>query len=172
MSKKQKNSKPGSRSIIRFICGLAAVACLGYFAVYVYMSDDSSSNFEDLSKLKDNKKVTVQAKPVVHLDAPEDAPPVLEEFNTLLLKNKNIIGWIQIEDTKIDYPVMQSKDEEYYLDHNIDQEKDNNGAIFIDAECSIWPRSQNIIIYGHNMKSGKMFGSLDGYKNQTSCHKV
>ena len=166
MSKKQKNSKPGSRSIIRFICGLAAVACLGYFAVYVYMSDDSSSNFEDLSKLKDNKKVTVQAKPVVHLDAPEDAPPVLEEFNTLLLKNKNIIGWIQIEDTKIDYPVMQSKDEEYYLDHNIDQEKDNNGAIFIDAECSIWPRSQNIIIYGHNMKSGKMFGSLDGYKNK------
>ena len=89
MSKKQKNSKPGSRSIIRFICGLAAVACLGYFAVYVYMSDDSSSNFEDLSKLKDNKKVTVQAAPVVHLDAPEDAPPVLEEFNALLLKNKN-----------------------------------------------------------------------------------
>lgn len=171
MSKKKQSSKAKSRSIIRFICGLAAVACLGYFAAYVYMSDDSSSNFEDLSKLKDNKKVTAQSKPVVHLDAPEDAPPVLEEFNTLLMKNKSIIGWIQIEGTKIDYPVMQSKNEEYYLDHNFEQQKDKNGSIFIDADCSIWPRSQNIIIYGHNMKSGQMFGSLDSYKDKKYFEK-
>lgn len=171
MSRKQKNSRANGRSIVRFICGLAAVACLGYFAVYIYMSDDSSSNFENISKLKDDNKVTVQAGPVVHLDAPEDAPPVLEEFNTLLVKNKSIIGWIQIEDTKIDYPVMQSKDEDYYLNHNIDQEKDNNGAIFIDADCSIWPRSQNIIIYGHNMKSGSMFGTLDSYKSKDYYEK-
>lgn len=166
MSKKKQISKAKGRSIVRFICGLAAVACLGYFAVYIYMSGDSSSNSEKLSELKDNKKVTAQAKPVVHLDAPEDAPPVLDEFNTLLMKNKSIVGWVQIEGTAIDYPVLQSNNEEYYLDHNFEQEKDNNGSIFIDADCSIWPRSQNIILYGHNMKSGKMFGSLDSYKDK------
>lgn len=171
MSREKKNSMAKSRSIVRFICGLAALLCLGYFAAYVYMSDDSSSNFEDLSELKDNKKVNVltKAKPTVHLDAPEDVPEMLEEFNSLYAKNKSIIGWIQIEGTKIDYPVMQSKNEEYYLDHNFDQAKDNNGSIFIDSECSIWPRSQNIIIYGHNMKSGKMFGSLDNYKDKKFC---
>ena len=169
MGRNKKNSKARTRSIVRFICGLAAVACLGYFAVY--MSGDSSSNFEQLSDLKDKNSINVQSKPTIHLDAPVDAPPVLEEFENLLVKNKSIVGWIQIEDTGIDYPVLQSKNEEYYLDHNVDQEKDNNGSIFIDAQCSIWPRSQNIIIYGHNMKSGKMFGSLDNYKDRKYCEK-
>lgn len=61
---------------------------------------------------------------------------------------------------------MQSQNMEYYLDHNFSQEKDRNGCLFADKECSIWPRSQNIIIYGHNMKSGKMFGTLTKYKNE------
>ena len=171
MGMNKKNSKARTRSIVRFICGLAAVLCLGYFAFYIYMSGDSSSNFEQLSDLKDKNSINVQSKPTIHLDAPVDAPPVLEEFENLLVKNKSIVGWIQIEDTGIDYPVLQSKNEEYYLDHNVDQEKDNNGSIFIDAQCSIWPRSQNIIIYGHNMKSGKMFGSLDNYKDRKYCEK-
>lgn len=171
MGRNKKNSKARTRSIVRFICGLAAVLCLGYFAFYIYMSGDSSSNFEQLSDLKDKNSINVQSKPTIHLDAPVDAPPVLEEFDNLLVKNKSIVGWIQIEDTGIDYPVLQSKNEEYYLDHNVDQEKDNNGSIFIDAQCSIWPRSQNIIIYGHNMKSGKMFGSLDNYKDRKYCEK-
>ena len=66
---------------------------------------------------------------------------------------------------------MQSSNDEYYLDHNFEQEKDSNGSIFIDSACSIWPRSQNIIIYGHNMKSGKMFGGLDKYKDKGYCDK-
>ena len=172
MSRKPVNKKERARKTVRLVCGLAAALSLGYFALYVYMSNDSSSNFEDLSVLKENKKTNeVIAPPTVHLDAAKEAPDMLEQFNALYAKNRSIVGWITIDDTPIDYPVMQSKNEEYYLNHNFEQDKDNNGSIFIDKDCSIWPRSQNIIIYGHNMKSGKMFGSLDEYKSSKYFEK-
>ncbi|MCR4808036.1 MAG: class B sortase [Lachnospiraceae bacterium] len=173
MSKKKISGKERARRVIRLICALAAVGCLGYFAFYVYMAGDSSGKFDELSDIRDNKRSNENVKVTGPVKKTEDAetPPMLEEFNTLYIKNRSIVGWISIEDTGIDYPVMQSSNEEYYLDHNFDQEKDNNGSIFIDKDCSIWPRSQNIIIYGHNMKSGKMFGELDNYKDEKFCEK-
>jgi sortase B len=175
MSKKKPNKKERARSLLRFVCAVLAVGCLGYFAFYVYMSGDSTRNFDTLANIRDNKdsngNVFANKTTTMTLDKAEDAPPMLEEFNTLYIKNKSIVGWIKIEGTGIDYPVMQSNNENYYLDHNFDQQKDNNGSIFIDKDCSIWPRSQNIIIYGHNMKSGKMFGALDSYKSRSFFDK-
>ncbi len=175
MSKRKISGKERVRRVVRFICALAAVGCLGYFAFYIYMAGDSTDKFNDLARIRDNKKsntaLNTNGTATVTLDEETEAPPMLEEFNTLYIKNKSIIGWIRIDGTSIDYPVMQSANEDYYLDHNFDQEKDKNGSIFIDKECSIWPRSQNIIIYGHNMKSGKMFGALDSYKKQSFCEK-
>ena len=170
MSAKKSNKKERFRRLLRTLCGLAAVFCLGYFAVYVYMSKSSTDKTEGLSGLKD-KDVAFNSPTTMHLSDDPEAPEMLDKFKTLYLKNRSIVGWIEIEGTDIDYPVMQSNNEEYYLDHNFEQEKDNNGSIFIDKECSIWPRSQNIIIYGHNMKSGKMFGSLDKYKDKSYCEK-
>lgn len=170
MAGKSRGKKEKLRKLFRTLCGFAAILCLGYFAVYVYMSRSSTDRSEGLSAIKD--KNTDQTLPVsVHLNEDPEKPEMLEKFNKLYLKNKSIVGWIEIEGTEIDYPVLQSSNEEYYLDHNFDQEKDNNGSIFIDKECSIWPRSQNIIIYGHNMKSGKMFGTLDRYKDRDYCEK-
>ncbi|MBR5407163.1 MAG: class B sortase [Lachnospiraceae bacterium] len=160
-----------ARRIIRLICGIAAAASLGYFAYYCYESSGASDKAEKLSVVKDNAVVNEMIPPTVHLDEKQEAPPMLDEFNALYLKNRSIVGWIKVEGTQIDYPVMQSSNEEYYLDHNFEQEKDSNGSIFIDSACSIWPRSQNIIIYGHNMKSGKMFGGLDKYKDKGYCDK-
>ncbi|MCR5420042.1 MAG: class B sortase, partial [Lachnospiraceae bacterium] len=164
MGKRKRNNK-GVRSTIRLICGLMAVISLSYFAYYVYMSEDSTDKSRELSGLKDKEPV-FSAKQQIHLTPEEKAPDMLEKFQTLYLKNKSIVGWINIEGTVIDYPVMQSENPDYYLDHNFEQEKDNNGSVFMDPACSIWPRSQNLIIYGHNMKSGKMFGTLDSYKNK------
>ena len=171
--KRRPDRREKARRLLRFFFGLTAAASLGYFAIYYYMSGGSSANAHDLAELKDKAPVAQNTggTQVMHLTVDEEAPEVLDEFKTLLLKNKNIVGWIRIEDTPVDYPVLQSGNEEYYLDHNFEQEKDNNGSIFIDKECSIWPRSQNIIIYGHNMKSGKMFGSLDKYKDKGYCEQ-
>ncbi|MCR5508717.1 MAG: class B sortase [Lachnospiraceae bacterium] len=176
MSRKKPDRKERLRRMIRLICGIAALFCLGYFVYYIYMSDSSSSDFKKLSDIKDNEDLRTvvkapQGSVSVTLDKQEPPPEILEEFNALYLKNRSIVGWIRIDGTDIDYPVMQSANEEYYLDHNFDQEKDKNGSLFIDKDCSIWPRSQNIIIYGHNMKSGKMFGTLDKYKNRSFYEK-
>ena len=154
------------RKIITWVFLAIGVGCLGYFVFYVKQADDTQSNYERLSNLK-GTDFTQNKKPVeIHLTQAEDAPDILDEYKTLYNNNKSLIGWVKIDDTLIDYPVMQSQSNEYYLDHNFNQEKDNNGSIFIDSACSIWPRSQNIIMYGHNMKSGKMFGELKKYKQE------
>lgn len=155
------------RKIITWIFAAIAAGCLGYFAFYVKQADNTQENYEHLADLKGtdyskNKNKTL----VVHLSKEEDAPEILSDYVTLYNNNKSLVGWVRIDDTLIDYPVMQSQSNDYYLNHNFNQEKDNNGSIFIDSACSIWPRSQNIIMYGHNMKSGKMFGDLKKYKQE------
>ncbi len=162
--------KEKSRKLIMRFSALVAVLSLGYFIFYSYQAYKSGREFEALSELK-NSDFTLYRPARVTVDEPGDTPDILEDYITLYNKNKSLIGWLKIDDTIIDYPVMYSKNEEYYLDHNFNQQKDANGSLFIDAQCSIWPRSQNIIIYGHNMKSGKMFGSLSKYKSEAYYEK-
>ena len=96
--------------------------------------------------------------------AEEDAG-ILPEFQKLYKKNSDLSGWITIEGTGIDYPVMQAVTEssDFYLDHDYDGEKDINGSIFLDSRNNIQEQDDNLIIYGHNMKSGLMFGGLEQY---------
>ena len=93
-------------------------------------------------------------------------PEILDEYKVLYNKNKSLIGWIKIDDTKIDYPVMQTVNNEYYLKHNFEQKEDANGCIFLDSKCDVVLGNDNFIIYGHHMKSGKMFGTLVKYANE------
>lgn len=87
---------------------------------------------------------------------------VLPEYAELIQQNPEMVGWISIDDTEINYPVVQ-KDNTYYLTHGFDQNNNTNGSIFMDERCSIVSPTINTIIYGHNMKSGMMFGGLKNY---------
>lgn len=179
MSRKKKipfKNLPTSIKIQKIVTGILLViglGSLGYFAFYIRQADNTQQNYERLSNLKstdysaNDKKE--ESRLIIHLNSDEEAPDILDEYKTLYNNNKRLVGWIKINDTLIDYPVMQSENEDYYLNHNFNQEKDNNGSIFIDSDCCIWPRSQNLIIYGHNMKSGKMFGQLKKYKSESYC---
>ena len=158
------------RKIITWVLSLVCIASLGYFGIYVKQMNNTQENYDRLESLKSTdftQKKSKNKPMIIHLNGEEEAPEILPDYVTLYNNNKRLIGWIKIDDTLIDYPVMQSTNEDYYLNHNFNQEKDNNGSIFIDSDCSIWPRSQNIIIYGHNMKSGKMFGELKKYKSES-----
>lgn len=158
--------------IITWILMVVGLSCLGYFGFYVNQASNTQDNYDRLETLKNtNYNRNKQNVVVLHVNGDEEAPEILDDYVTLYNNNKSLIGWIKIDDTLIDYPVMQSSNEDYYLNHNFNQEKDNNGSIFIDSDCSIWPRSQNIIIYGHNMKSGKMFGELKKYKDKSFYEK-
>lgn len=73
---------------------------------------------------------------------------------------ENVVGYIKIDNTKIDYPYVQTKDNEYYLNHNISGDKNSAGWIFMDYRNDTEYNDRNTILYGHNMKDESMFGSL------------
>ncbi|MDF1616104.1 class B sortase [Petrocella sp. FN5] len=80
-----------------------------------------------------------------------------------LNKNKDYVGWIQIENTTIDYPVVKGPDNDFYLNKNFEQQPADAGSIFMDYRNFGFGFDQHTLIYGHNMKNGSMFGQLDLY---------
>ena len=161
------------RKWIIAIAAIVAVASFGYFGVYYFFSTRTSMEYETLASLKGSDVLAGnQGKKELFLHKESVAmPDVLDEYKTLYEKNKKLIGWIKIDDTIIDYPVMQTSDNDYYLDHNFNQEYDKNGSLFLDCDSSIYPRSTNLIIYGHHMKSGQMFGQLQMYAKESYAKK-
>lgn len=75
----------------------------------------------------------------------------------------DVIGWISIEGTAIDYPVLQSTDNDYYLEHNFKGEQDKKGSIYMDYRNGNMSEDQNYLIYGHKMSDGSMFSDLANY---------
>ncbi len=167
-----KKQEKRRRYLILF-CSLFGAACLGYFSLYSYFDYRTEARNKELSELK-NKEIpnliipqeTQQETVTVNLDGSVEKKEVLDEYKNLLIKNRKLIGWLKIDDTNIDYPVMQTSDNEYYQDHNLNQEYDKNGSIFMDKDCDVVKPSTNYILYGHHMKSGQMFGDLDDYESE------
>jgi len=77
----------------------------------------------------------------------------------------NCKGWIYIKDSAIDYPIMQSEDNEFYVTHAWNGAASNSGAIMLDYECTIG-QTNNILLYGHNMGNGSMFHQVKSYKDK------
>lgn len=93
--------------------------------------------------------------------------PFVLDFEELHKENQDIIAWLYCENTPINYPIVKCNDNEYYLNHSINGDYNKNGSLFVDNRCGSDFTGFNTIIYGHNMKTDKMFGSLIKYKNQS-----
>lgn len=105
---------------------------------------------------------------------PEQAQPtpsplpqaqVLPQYRDLYEQNGDMVGWLRVDGTDIDYPVMQTPgDNEYYLRRGFDKLYATSGSLFLDERCSLGPdATANWLIYGHNMSDGSMLGQLDRY---------
>lgn len=95
-----------------------------------------------------------------------DGTLVQKKYARLYKQNNDFIGWIKIDDTDIDYPVMQSMyEEEYYIYRDFDKQSSSAGTLFIDTSSDVI-MSDNILIYGHNMHTGKMFHDLLEYESE------
>lgn len=112
---------------------------------------------------------------------------ILPKFQELYNTNNDFVGWLTIENTKIDYPVMQLiEDENYYMSHDFSKNENVNGSLVLDSDsvAGVGTKefnyengkkpSTNLIIHGHTMKSGEMFGDLNDYENEEymKSHKV
>lgn len=157
-SKEQKKKKKSAGSIVRKIIMLVALAVFIFagakLGLYYWQSHQSEQAFEDLKKPEVEKE--------------EESKEEL--FARLKAKNEDFLGWVSIDDTKIDYPVMWTPDDpQHYLRLNFDKEYELRGTPFLDGACDVYKPVGNFIIYGHNMKDGTMFHSLESFKDNDFC---
>lgn len=147
------------------LLGVAA-ACFGIFG-HIYYSNIQLEEHAD--QIKDQIKEISDSKSSA---CAEDGQGQTTQYDSLFEWNEDMIAWLQIPDTNIDYPVMFTpQDEEYYLYRDFFKNDDKNGTLFMDTDCSLQDERANLIIHGHHMKSGAMFGSLPEYMDETYAEK-
>ena len=81
-------------------------------------------------------------------------------FEELKQKNSDTVAWLKIENTNIEFPIVQANNNSYYLTHNFDKKYNVAGWIFADYKNKLDGTDRNIVVYGHNMRNNSMFGSL------------
>lgn len=138
--------------------------CYFGYNIYNYVTDEKEQQ-------KINEGIIDEAvKKVEHDNSEEEnentSNPLVIDFDTLKEKNSDIIAWLYSEGTPINYPIVQTTNNDYYLRRLIDGTYNQAGTIFMDYKNSNDFSDFNTIIYGHNMKNDSMFGSLTKYENQ------
>ena len=91
------------------------------------------------------------------------------DFSKLLEKNPDTVGWIKVNNTEMDYPVVQAQDNDFYLNHSFDKSYNSAGWIFADYRNKLDGTDRNIILYGHNRKDGSMFASAGKSLDASWC---
>lgn len=145
--------------------GIAALTSIAFLLMYAAQSKQQAHLYSDLA--------AVRAQDVQQKIASQSS--VQPTSRNLYLENSDMVGWIQIEGTSIDYPVMQTPtDPTYYLKHDFEKNYTDYGCPFMQADCNVLCPSDNLIIYGHNMKDGSMFADLAKYgsKDFWQAHKT
>ncbi len=145
------------RKIVFVLCLIVFVGSAGMLLNYFLTGMREQSSLEDLAKLKTERE-----------DMKTDKGTVIGKYVDLYEANSDIIGWITVDGTKIDYPVMQTQDDpEFYLRRNFQKEHATAGVPFMDASSDIFVPTSNFLIYGHNMKNGTMFHDMLKYKDKS-----
>ena len=145
--------------------GIAALTSIAFLLMYAVQSKQQAHLYSNLAAVR--KQDTQQ-----EISSESSVQPT---SRNLYLENSDMVGWIQIEGTSIDYPVMQTPaDPNYYLKHDFEKRYTDYGCPFMQADCDAIASSDNLIIYGHNMKDGSMFADLAKYgsKDFWQAHKT
>jgi len=157
---------------VALIVLLAAVLLVSGFQLWRYYKaeSDTKQQFDGLSSQVQTPPPTASSDPARPGATPLPADTgcdwtVYDQYGALFAENSDMIGWISIDGTAVDYPVMQSPDRpDFYLHHNFEQQSSNSGVPYVSEDCLFDPQSDNITVYSHHMKSGSMFAALDQYK--------
>ena len=162
----------------KFICVILTLilAFLAAFAGYQIFREyserqESANTYTDLEEFVSFPEVQPDTEPdeTISSESGETEPAPVDptiDFTGLKEINENCVGWIYIEDTAINYPVVQGSDNSYYLKHLISGEWNSSGCIFLDCRVNSDISDRHSIIYGHHMKNGTMFSGLTKYKSQ------
>lgn len=148
---------------------ILGITCFTVFGIICYKNETEDRQSEDTIAYLRNmrEEITETEYSSDNVETVESQKPETI-YDRLFETNEDMIGWLSIPDTVIDYPVMQTPDdEEYYLRRDFFGEKDKNGCLLLDTDSDIHMTSNNLLIHGHNMKSGAMFGTLQEYEDSS-----
>ena len=181
MSENRASNKKLILLLIIVVSIIILIVCAIRLSLYSLDAYEDSLDNAKLKKMVGESSVTLEqdfetGRYVISDEGNVSTPPeekkVLEKYRTLYDLNPDIVGWISIDGTNVDYPVMQTVyDEEYYLHRNFYKEETKSGLPFMDNRCITRLPSTNLIIYGHNMKSGAMFADLLKYESKSYYEK-
>ncbi|MBQ7858771.1 MAG: class B sortase [Faecalibacterium sp.] len=156
-------------SVLWLACLLACIAVFCYSAWQLFSYWNAGRASDDYTG--DLVQQTVVQRPtpppaVSQVQLPKEQAPIQVDFAALQAQNPDVVAWLYSEDTVINYPIAQADDNDYYLYRLLDGTENQNGSLFMDYRNQADFSDGNTLIYGHNMKTGKMFGTLDNYKKQ------
>ena len=159
MKKKKNKRKIDKKFKIALLFFLIAAILISGFNAYMIIKSANEYNkgtdtYDEIRELAVRKDISPMEKDRI-------------DFDALKSVNDDMIGWLTLEDTVIDYPVVKGKDNEYYLNHLYTGEWNSLGTLFIDHRNGDLFNDQISVIYGHSMLNGSMFFILERYKNQS-----
>ena len=183
---RKKGTQNGARLPTLIIAVSALIACFSLYMIVTTLITraQEQSVFDELSAIVEQKRVQadipdekpeqitspVVTEPIAKADT---EPVILPEYAALYEQNSDLFGWLRIDDTPINYPVMHTPDDpQYYLRRAFDKSNAQSGTPFLDGAC--FEGCGNYIIYGHHMKGGTMFGTLPKYADEKywEQHKI
>lgn len=154
LPKKSDKTSEKIRKCTFLAATLALAISVGYILSFFLQINENENMYKKLEELKTQKPSPSLVYPKGYLD----------EFGVLYGENKEIAGWIEIDGTKINYPVVQTTNNDFYLNHDFYKDTERHGTPFMDSHNNSYPLDFNTIIYGHNMKSDdQMFSDLEKY---------
>lgn len=156
------------KKIKKIIWSLAFTIALGVFLYAAYQLISQYLVYREAEQEHENI-VAIARSEEKHADQ-EGSSPI--NFDPLVEINSNVIGWIVVEETVIDYPIVQSEDNETYLTRTFSGTSNASGAIFIDMNNAPDFSDSQTIIYGHNMNNGSMFAALAKFLEQSFFEMV
>lgn len=150
-----KQTTKKQRNLIYIILIILIIISVAYL---VFFLKDKNSTTNDSSALEEVK--------IDESKIDDKTTERMLQVQELQKENPDIIGWIEIVGTKINYPVLQGEDNSYYMTHNYKKEEAKDGSIFLDKDYDWNLPSSNLLMYGHNMGDGEMFQDLLKYESE------
>lgn len=167
---RRKKNKRYKKVILNIIIYMILLLVLIYSGIKIFKWYKDKTN---------NNRITEQIKSTVIVkekNEDENKEEYTVDFNKLKEQNNETVAWIKVNNTNVEYPVVKSTNNSFYLNHSFDKGKNSAGWIFADYKNKFDNTDKNIVIYGHNMRDGSMFGSLknilssDWYDNEENTN--
>ena len=171
---RRKKNKKYTKVILNIIIYMILFFLLIYSGAKIFKWYKDKTNNNQIAEQIKNTVIFEEEKE--NEDEEENKEEYTVDFNKLKEQNNETIAWIKVNNTNVEYPVVKTTNNSFYLNHSFDKSKNLAGWIFADCKNKFDNTDKNIVIYGHNMRDGSMFGSMknilnsDWYENEENTN--